>query len=654
MPQQTIILGAFPEDKTGDTLRVGGDKINDNFNELYALQSKTLNAAAFPGGTYEEQIQNAINQALLTGEARVRIPTFMIPFDASLIVFSPLVHMVREGGNDSVYEPEAYGAAGDTVRFDHLNVQACVNQAAGIGTIILNRLYLCAAQIRLPSNTELTGNGWETGLVFTSALGNTTHIINSDPVGGNSSIHLRSFMLQGYWTGGPAPAGQQPAGINLRYVDDFEVQGLRIYHVKGISLAYQASTRGRIIGNRIDDGGRDGIAGYWELEDIVVANNTIHLVGDDGIALNNDDTSHVATAPIKRVAVIGNTILSYNSPPASDGKGRGINVAGAQGLVISGNVIAQTFAAGIIVGDSETFHTYASKNIVIGNNVIIDAGQEGDGSQPQEGIRVVSVASGVESDGVTIIGNRIVRAKRKGIHVARAFNVLIEGNNISDHGVVVSDFGIDCDGESTQGRVADILVQNNIVRDGQGGGIRIFYCDRATASGNQCMNNGKSGNGSDSNSSGFNVTGSGTYVVKINGNRCGDTQGTKTQRHGIRVENVGTPTGEITNNDFTGNFAGSISVLPAAHTIYQAGNRISTGAIKGRAVLVAGTVVVATTEVLAAENISLTRVVGGGTARGMLEVGAIVAATSFVINAKTAANAVEVNDTSTIMWEIIH
>lgn len=37
MAQQTINLGAAPDDGTGDTLRVGGDKINDNFTELYTF-----------------------------------------------------------------------------------------------------------------------------------------------------------------------------------------------------------------------------------------------------------------------------------------------------------------------------------------------------------------------------------------------------------------------------------------------------------------------------------------------------------------------------------------------------------------------------------------------------------------------------------------
>lgn len=35
MAQQTINIGSAPNDGTGDTIRVGGDKINDNFTEIY-------------------------------------------------------------------------------------------------------------------------------------------------------------------------------------------------------------------------------------------------------------------------------------------------------------------------------------------------------------------------------------------------------------------------------------------------------------------------------------------------------------------------------------------------------------------------------------------------------------------------------------------
>ena len=36
MAKQTVGIGSSANDGTGDTLRVGADKINDNFNEIYA------------------------------------------------------------------------------------------------------------------------------------------------------------------------------------------------------------------------------------------------------------------------------------------------------------------------------------------------------------------------------------------------------------------------------------------------------------------------------------------------------------------------------------------------------------------------------------------------------------------------------------------
>lgn len=42
MAQQTIGLGAAPDDGTGDSLRIAGDKVNDNFTELYTGRSYVL------------------------------------------------------------------------------------------------------------------------------------------------------------------------------------------------------------------------------------------------------------------------------------------------------------------------------------------------------------------------------------------------------------------------------------------------------------------------------------------------------------------------------------------------------------------------------------------------------------------------------------
>lgn len=68
MAQQIINIGTSPDDFTGDNLRVGGDKINDNFTELYdrtdigstssttALTSGDLNTA-FPSAQNGFRVQ---------------------------------------------------------------------------------------------------------------------------------------------------------------------------------------------------------------------------------------------------------------------------------------------------------------------------------------------------------------------------------------------------------------------------------------------------------------------------------------------------------------------------------------------------------------------------------------------------------------------
>ncbi|MDR7103001.1 hypothetical protein [Croceicoccus sp. BE223] len=52
MAQQTINLGAGPNDNTGDDLRAGGEKINANFTELYA------EVATIPDAYTDEQVRD--------------------------------------------------------------------------------------------------------------------------------------------------------------------------------------------------------------------------------------------------------------------------------------------------------------------------------------------------------------------------------------------------------------------------------------------------------------------------------------------------------------------------------------------------------------------------------------------------------------------
>ncbi len=76
MAKQTIGLGAAANDNTGDTLRVGGDKINDNFNEIYTaigngttIGLNVLNPAVgqvlkYDGSSFAPGDLNALTSAL--------------------------------------------------------------------------------------------------------------------------------------------------------------------------------------------------------------------------------------------------------------------------------------------------------------------------------------------------------------------------------------------------------------------------------------------------------------------------------------------------------------------------------------------------------------------------------------------------------------
>src|SRR5262245_52166330 len=134
MAQEVINLGTNPNDGSGELLRTGGQKINSNFTELYALLSDTINAGAvaynFLGATNEQRISLAEADAVLQGKSRLFIPQSLIPYDITQCPASSGVQRVREGGESTVYDVQAYGAAGDNVQDDTAQIQAAITAAS--------------------------------------------------------------------------------------------------------------------------------------------------------------------------------------------------------------------------------------------------------------------------------------------------------------------------------------------------------------------------------------------------------------------------------------------------------------------------------------------------------------------------------------------
>lgn len=84
MSKQTIGLGTIANDGTGDSLRVAGDKINDNFNELYSGFTgwEQISDATYTSGS-PLVILNGVTGKILTGavtKIQTQLPTGVTTF----------------------------------------------------------------------------------------------------------------------------------------------------------------------------------------------------------------------------------------------------------------------------------------------------------------------------------------------------------------------------------------------------------------------------------------------------------------------------------------------------------------------------------------------------------------------------------------------
>lgn len=109
-----------------------------------------------------------------------------------------------------------------------------------------------------------------------------------------------------------------------------------------------------------------------------------------------------------------------------------------------------------------------------------------------------------------------------------------------------------------------------------------------------------------------------------------------------------------TNGNIVKGTAGNKDVYTSVATTTTAGANSA-----GTVTLIAGTATIATTAIAAGSKVRLTRQSPGATgaaALGMLSVGTIVAATSFIINSLTTADstALAITDVSSIWWEIVN
>lgn len=459
-------------------------------------------------------------------------------------------------------------------------VQAFITASAG-RTILINGTYKCGSSLTIPSNTELFGETQGAGFTFTwtTTAGGSYYIGNSNQSSGNTNIRLRNLVITGAGNGQPfgAPSPGPATGILFRIGSDYEISECRLTLIPGVSIAYQGVQRINIHNNKVYGSGRDGITGWWfnnDLSDVVVANNIIYNVGDDGIAVNSSTSGNpnTSTRP-HRISITGNTIFG-NTTYYANGAGRGILLIGVEDCAVTGNTVSDTFSSGIqITGDLTAGSSlFRCRNVSLSGNVFRRAGQVGDSTQPQQGIRVAAV------DYLSITGNTVSQAVSDGIYCTDTTYSTISSNTIHENGTnctnSAADCGINLDGTSSGRNVISCQITGNNIYLNAANGIRMYYTDRCTADANKVVNNGNAGNGTVGNGAGIQIAGD--TVFSVRGNDCHDTRsgGSITQTYGIYAPALGgSPTIDLTDNICLNHAGPNILISTAPLALNKRGNR---------------------------------------------------------------------------------
>lgn len=75
MAKQTVGIGSSPNDGTGDTLRVGADKINDNFNEIYDALGNGTTLTDLINASGEVDVSSGENKLVFLYSAEGDLPS---------------------------------------------------------------------------------------------------------------------------------------------------------------------------------------------------------------------------------------------------------------------------------------------------------------------------------------------------------------------------------------------------------------------------------------------------------------------------------------------------------------------------------------------------------------------------------------------------
>lgn len=181
-----------------------------------------------------------------------------------------------------------------------------------------------------------------------------------------------------------------------------------------------------IVGNHVQATLSDGIHTTLGSTDVLVQDNTVKGTGDDLISV----VSYQGDGRLS-----GNVLIDRNSV-SGNYWGRGISVVGGRAVTISNNTVAGVQkAAGILVAQEDSWHTYGVSDVRIENNVVSaiqDGTNANNGLQPtQQGAIELDTWSGAVSY-VVVKGNRVSGSGHAGFRaIGNVCHFSVAGNTFA-------------------------------------------------------------------------------------------------------------------------------------------------------------------------------------------------------------------------------
>jgi hypothetical protein len=475
---------------------------------------------------------------------------------------------------DAPYLAQGNGTGDDTTA-----IQNALNDAAnptlyppGTAVYVPPGTYPIGTALLLPSKATLRGVGRGSVIVARSTLSGLSPMITNknNATTGDNDITIEDLEVDGN------RANRTNNTANIHFAADngggnpgaqchrIAIRRVVSHDSKSIGMTFVNSAEVEVSQCTIYGCDRDGCSFFLNCNDIRIEGNHIHDTLDDGIGLNAEDPGKNGHS-LQRVSIVGNVI------GPGTGANRVIDVAGAQQVTIAGNVLFEG-ETGIIVSN---WNNTPARDVVIEGNALFDVGR-GNASGFGEGIIVIGALSVTSTNGtagcdrVLIKGNLIDTPQNNGVTVAASeaggalTDIVVEGNVIKlDPSQTWTNAGaraISCGGSVDT--VRGVTIANNIAESSATQGIIVTGStfSRVSIQNNQVINSGQKSNAP------------GIWIdspsdVLISGNRCTDTQGTKTQTYGLAlIQTAGNTL--VTGNDFTGNRDGAINRVSFNGTTY--------------------------------------------------------------------------------------